>query len=117
MPRFLDRIATQHRNWEARITALVVLVILAWATFQLRSVKLLEVTSDDATVVEVVRLGGESTLYKGTLVLSDSTTLDMLLPNPVPNVGDVVPLRVEHLSNHKKSYSVDLMKWRTGVSE
>lgn len=44
---------------------------------------------------------------------SGGSGIELLLPQPVPELGDKVPLRVEHFSNNARSYSVDVTKWQT----
>lgn len=115
--KILDNMAIQHRKWEALSTAIVVLGVLAWGGYRLRSARSVDTTFESATVTEIIKLGAESPFYRGRFVLADSTTVEMLLPNPIPRVGDSVPLRVEHLANDSRSYSVDVVKWQTGETE
>jgi len=115
--RFLDTIATQHRNWRSIAIAVVFAGVLVWASYEFSTNELVEITYENATVVEVIPFGDDSNLYKGELTLNDSTTIEVLLPKPVPRVGDQLPLRIEHYEDGTHSYGVDVEKWQTEGSE
>ena len=123
MAGFWDTWATRHRNWRAASTAVVFLLILLWAAVEIRSGKLVETSSDTATVLDVRKHStassyagrgeyGEATVYTGKLLLSDGTTVELLLFSPLPKVGDKMPMIVERYSDGKKYYSIDRQEWQ-----
>jgi hypothetical protein len=128
MNRFWDRWATQHRNWEAIVTAVVFLSIVAWGLVQLRSAKLVKTTYETGVVTEVKKPGaatagmreGESggvNIHVGSLELNDSTTIQILLVPPIPRPGDRVPLKVEHYNDGSRTYTIDRERWQMHGSE
>ena len=123
MSKFWDTWATRHRNWRAIYTAAGFLLILLWAGIEIRSNKLIDTTRDTAVVLEIRKHStaaahsawgesGGSTICTGKLMLSDSTTVELLLFSPLPNVGDKMPMVVEHYNDGKKYYSIDHQDWQ-----
>ncbi len=46
------------------------------------------------------------------VITPDSTIIRLLLPPPVPRIGDVIPLTAEHHKKGDIDYFLDLQKWR-----
>jgi len=125
MYNFWDHLATVHRNARAFTMGAGFLLILAWGAYQMRSTKLVDTTRTTAVVEEIKqynlgssstsgRGSGKITIYRGKLVFEDSTWVEMQMIKPLPEVGDRLPVIVEHYDNGSKYYSVDWIAWQTG---
>jgi hypothetical protein len=123
MSKFTDLLATNYRNWRAIFIAIALLIITLWAINQKRSLKLIDTTYEIGVVKSVKRhsvqgistkygKSGGITIYKGKLLLSNNTGIELQLVPPIPNIGDSIPLIVEHFSNGKKFYFIDIEKWQ-----
>nr|MEE4266556.1 hypothetical protein [Candidatus Krumholzibacteria bacterium] len=120
MRGLLDLWATIFRNTRALSAAVLIwaAVFIAWGMkCQRDRDPMLEVTQERGRVVEVLgekpAAPGESDFGMRPLVimLADSTTIQLLVPAPLPHEGDMVPLRVEVFQSGKKSYSFDTQEW------
>ena len=113
-----------YRNTRVIFTAAGFLLILAWGAYQMRSTKLVDTTRATAVVEEIkqYKLGSSGTsgrgsgkviYYRGRLVFDDSTWVEMQMIQPLPEVGDRVPVIIEHYDNGSKYYAIDRVAWRT----
>lgn len=123
MSRFWDAWATSHRNWRAIYTAAGFLFILLWAGIEIRSSRLVDSTKETAIVLEIRTHStassfagreepGGPAMCTGRLMLADSTTVELMLFSPLPDVGDRMPVIVERYNNGKTYYSVDHQDWQ-----
>ena len=124
MNNIWDQIATVHRNTRAFALGAGFLLILAWGAYQLHSTKLVNTTRTTAVVEKITpyQLGysgtygkgsGNTTFYRGRLIFADSTWVEMQMIKPLPEVGDRLPVIIEHYDNGSKHYSVDWVDWQT----
>jgi hypothetical protein len=125
MSNFWDKWATRYRNWRVIFTATGFLSILAWGSYELLiTPALIDTCAETAVVLEVKKynlsLGstadGKSSrdvIYRGRLLLSDSTTVEMMLVPPIPKVGDRLPINVEKYDDGSLYYSIDVVEWQT----
>jgi hypothetical protein len=51
-------------------------------------------------------------MYTGKLMLSDSTTVELLLFSPLPQVVDKMPMIVQHYSDGRRYYGIDQQEWQ-----
>jgi hypothetical protein len=120
MRGLLDLWATVYRNTRALSAAVLIwaAVFVAWGMkCQMARDPMVEVVQERGQVMEVqgekTTVGGESDFGMRPLVimLADSTTIQLLVPAPLPQEGDMIPLRVEVFQSGKKSYSFDTQEW------
>jgi hypothetical protein len=125
MSSFWDNWATTHRNMRVAATATGFLLILAWGAYTLRSSKPFNITRTTAELIEINRvslgkssMGGNSSsginIYRGKLVFDDSTVIELKLGQPLPELGDRLPIVIENYENGSKVYNIDWTAWRTG---
>ena len=124
MSNFWDKWATRYRNWRAIFAAVGFLSILAWGAYEMQSAELVETCSETAVVLEVKKYnlstgataegtGSRDAIYRGRLLLIDSTTVEMMLVPPIPRVGDSLPINIESYDDGSHCYSIDVVKWQT----
>ncbi len=124
MSNFWDRWATHYRNWRAIFAAVGFLSILAWGSYEMQSAELVDTYAETAVVLEVKKYnlsmgtsaegtGSRDTIYRGRLLLSDSTIVEMMLVPPIPRVGDRLPINIERYDDGSLYYSIDVVKWQT----
>ncbi len=120
MRGLFDLWATIFRNTRALSAAVMIwaAVFIAWGMkCQMARDPVVDVLQERGLVVEVLgekpTATGESDFGMRPLVimLADSTTIQLVVPAPLPLEGDMVPLRVEVFQSGKKSYSFDTQEW------
>jgi hypothetical protein len=57
-------------------------------------------------------LGDGAPLARVLVATPDSLDVRLLLPPPVPRVGDFIPLTVERYKKGNVDYMLDLARWR-----
>lgn len=117
----LDYWATIFRNTRALGTAVVIwgAVFLMWGLkCQRERDPMLGVFQETGTVTEI--LGSDSSdatdsglkMRQATIMLADSTLINLVLSTPLPAVGDRIPLRMEKYRSGKRAYTFDLQEWK-----
>lgn len=117
----LDYWATIFRNTRALGAAVAIwaCVFLMWGLkCQADRDPMQERSRETGTVIEI--LGSDSSaspdsklkMRQSTIMLADSTFIELVLSTPLPAVGDRVPLLVEKYRSGKRVYSFDLQEWK-----
>jgi len=108
--------AVMHRNARAIGAALALLIaIVAMQLLRCDPVVSLEHVSGLVLQVEAEGLhpfGDGAPQSRVLVVMPDSAKVRVMLPPPVPKVGDSIPLVVEHYKKGNPLYSLDHQKWR-----
>ena len=111
-----DSWARMHRNARALGAAFAMLIAIV-AMQLLRCNPVVEHENISGVVLTLEAEGlhpfGDGKPYTRILVATpDSITVRLLLPSPVPKVGDVIPMVAEHYKKGDTLYSLDHQKWQ-----
>ena len=126
MSRFWNHRATAHRNWSAFFAAIGMAGILIWSLVlknQEDSHQLLRTETVISTVTHVKEYSmgkmqtkyGETQgikIYRGRIALPDGGEIEMRLVSPIPQVGDKMPIVIDHYDDGQKKYRINQMEWR-----
>ena len=119
MRRFLDMWARIYRNTRALSAAVMIwaAVFIMWG-FKCQADRdpVVDRVLERGQVMEV--LGNPDTAGSNDfkmrpvrIMLADSTEIQLVVPTPLPRVGDRVPLRVEVFRSGKRGYTFDTQEW------
>ena len=121
MRQLLDFWATIYRNARALGAALAIwaCVAVAWGMkCQAERDPRLGCYQETGTVIEILgstssgSVGTELKMRQSTIMLADSTLIELVLSTPLPAVGDRIPLRMEKYQSGKRVYTFDLQEWK-----
>lgn len=105
--------AKMHRN--ARALGAAFMMLIAIVTMQLVRCDPMESRENipgEVTTVEAEGLGQKKDQSRVVVVTADSVKIRLLLPPPVPIVGNVIPLVAEHYKKRDTLYYLDREKWQ-----
>ena len=115
---FWNTWARYHRNARALAAAAAMLVaILAMASLRCNPMTHREQVLGLVVAIEAEVLKDVATCELRTRVLAatpDSTEIRLLLPPPIPRLGDFIPLAAEYYRKGNIEYYLEIQKWRTG---
>ncbi len=108
--------AVMHRNARAVGAALALLIAIV-AMQLLRCDPMVGRENISGLVLQVEAeglhpLGDGEPQSRVIVVMPDSVKVRLMLPPPVPQVGDAIPVVTEHYKKGKTLYSLDHQKWR-----
>ena len=121
---FWDNMATNHlrvMRLAGLIVVLISILMIAVGVADNSTKKLLKTESVIAKVESVTkhdsgdiqtRFGSSNIMiYRGRLRLPDGSTIELVLPQPVPEEGETVPVNIESYDNGEKFFSIDSVEW------
>ncbi|MCP4293572.1 MAG: hypothetical protein GY780_17230 [bacterium] len=112
---FLNQLAINYRNSRAILMA----VMLFAAIGAMQWLRCNPMVGREPISARVLSIEAEQIQPHGTggmqcrvvVITADSVKVELLLPQPVPQVGDNIPLMVEEYKSGDKSYYLDFQKW------
>ena len=110
-PFFNNQAAIFHRNFHAAVAVLAIGGILIWALIEIKDIGADKITKKESMIVTVLNVANKNGLYFGQVELANGDTAQIRFMNPIPNVGDTMPLEIWHYENGSKSYNVNQQQW------
>ncbi|MDH5409126.1 MAG: hypothetical protein OEY00_11005 [Gammaproteobacteria bacterium] len=108
---FNKNIAIFYRNFHAAVAVLAIGGILIWALIETKDIGADKITSKEIVIANVLTVNNNNGMHFGKIEIENGDKKEIRFYQPIPAVGETMPIEIWHYENGTKSYNINQQQW------